>query len=55
MDVKFIMNAEIRIDNVVVKHSAKDIAKKLEYLFADAGITANIEVSGLTYINEVEE
>lgn len=55
MDVKFILKAECRLDNIDHKaDSNTKLAKELEQLFEDIGMKAVVEISGLTYINEAE-
>ena len=52
MDVKFIATIECRADNIDKRQSQEEIVKVLETLFEEeCGIHANVEVSGLTYIN----
>jgi hypothetical protein len=52
MDVKFIATIECRADNIDERRSQEEIKKMFETLFEEyCGIYANVEVSGLTYIN----
>ena len=53
MDVKFIMTAECRVDDIDCKPPAEDIARELENILnEECGIKAVIEISGLTYVGE---
>ena len=52
MDVKFIATIECRADDITRRRSSEEIAKTFETLFEEeCGIHANVEISGLTYIN----
>lgn len=56
MDVKFIVKAECRADNINVKRTSSEITKMIELLFDEwCGIKAVVEVSGLIYIGDEQE
>ena len=53
MDVKFIIRAECRADDIDIKRTAGEIKKELESCLYDLlGIRAVVEVSGLTYVEK---
>ena len=55
MDVKFLVKAECRADNIDVRRSAAEITKMLKDVLENwVGVKAVVEVSGLTYLNEAE-
>jgi len=55
MDVKFLISAECRADNIDKKRSAEEIEKMIEKLLDGwCGIKAVASVTGLTYVNEPE-
>ena len=56
MDVKFIVKAECRADNIDVKRTSSEITKMIELLLDEwCGIKAVVKVSGLTYIGDEQE
>ena len=56
MDVKFILRAECRADNIDKKRTAEETAEMITNLLEDwCGIKANVEVTDMTYIHESEE
>lgn len=53
MDVKFILRAECRADNIDIQRSPKETAKMITSLLKDwCGINAVVEVTDMTYIGE---
>lgn len=52
MDIKFLLKAECRADDIDVKASVEEIEDELEQILDDYGIKAVVEVEGLTYLED---
>lgn len=51
MDVKFVVKADCRADNIDKIRTAEETAKMITILLKDwCGVIANVEVTGMTYI-----
>lgn len=53
MDVKFLLKAECRVDDIEKKATTEEIESELEQILDDyCDIKAVVKVEGLTYTNE---
>jgi hypothetical protein len=55
MDVKFLLKAECRADDIDKKATTEELERALERMLDDyCGIKAVVIVEGMTYVNEAE-